>query len=263
MKPASRSDAPEADTTAAANGRVARLLALWHEAKDEAIAGEAMYITLREAILSGVLLPGERLGEEYLAKLFERSRTPVREAILRLEIERLAERSAGRGFVVGRITRDEVLEVYAVRGALDALAARLAAHGILPAELDQLRWLNGQLREAAAERDYARMLDLNMEFHEAVCRASRNALLLQFVRQIHDWVRRFPQSTFAYKGRAEAANDEHDQLIAALAKGDSERAEGLARAHMERAQQVRVTMLQDGPADPRAWSGRRGPRRLA
>lgn len=186
----------------------------------------------------------------------------MREAILRLETAGLTERSAGRGFVVGRITRDEVLEVYAVRGALDALAARLAAQGILPIELDQLRWLNGRLREAAGGRDYARMLDLNMEFHESVCRASRNVLLLQFMRQIHDWVRRFPQTTFAYKGRAEAANDEHDHLIAALASGDSARAEELARAHMERALQVRVTMLQDdGPAESRAWSGRRAGRR--
>lgn len=65
MKTVSRSASPAPDTTTAANGRVARLVALWHEAKDQAIAGEAIYVTLREAILSGVLLPGERLGEEY------------------------------------------------------------------------------------------------------------------------------------------------------------------------------------------------------
>jgi DNA-binding GntR family transcriptional regulator len=240
------------------NGRVKRLLALWHEAKSETVAGEAMYVTLREAILSGVLLPGERLGEEHLARLFERSRTPVREAILRLESEGLTERSTRRGFVVGRITREEVLEVYAVRGSLDALAARLAAHGILPVELDQLRWLNGQLREAAAKRDFARMLELNIEFHEAVCRAGRNALLLQFMRQIHDWVRRFPQSTLSVKGRAAAANDEHDALIAALEARDAEKSERLARQHMERALQVRIAMLQDGPDDGRQLSGRGG-----
>jgi DNA-binding GntR family transcriptional regulator len=240
------------------NGRVKRLLALWHEAKNDAVAGEAMYLTLREAILSGVLLPGERLGEEQLAKLFERSRTPVREAILRLESEGLTERSNRRGFVVGRITREEVLEVYAVRGALDALAARLAAHGILPAELDQLRWLNSQLRDAAAKGDFARMLELNMEFHEAICRAGRNALLLQFMRQIHDWVRRFPQSTFTVKGRAAAANDEHDELIAALEARNAELAEQLARQHMERALQVRIAMLQVGPDEGRSVSGRGG-----
>ena len=98
------------------------------------------------------------------------------------------------------------------------------------------------------------MIDLNMAFHESVCAASRNALLLRFVRQIHDWARRFPQSTFSYPGRAERANDEHDELIAALGAGDSERAERLARTHMERALQVRVAMLQDAPADSRPWT---------
>jgi DNA-binding GntR family transcriptional regulator len=225
-------------------GRVKKLLALWDEVKDESVAGEAMYVTLREAILSGVLLPGERLGEEQLATLFQRSRTPVREAIRRLESERLTERSNGRGFIVGRITRDEVLEVYAVRGALDALAARLAAHSILPMELEQLRWLNTQLRDAAAKEDFARMLELNMEFHEAVCSAGRNALLLQFMRQIHDWVRRFPRSTFSHPGRADAANEEHDELILALQQRDVDKAERLAREHMERALQVRIAMLQ-------------------
>jgi DNA-binding GntR family transcriptional regulator len=226
-----------------------RLLALWHKAKNNGVAGEAMYATLREAILSGVLQPGERLGEEQLAKLFERSRTPVREAILRLEIERLTERSSRRGFVVGRITREEVLEVYAVRGALDGVAAKLAAHSVLPAELDHLRWLNSELRKAATRSDYRQMIDLNLEFHEAVCSASRNALLLQFVRQIHDWARRFTHSTFSHPGRATAANDEHDELIAALAEGDSERAERVARKHMERALQIRVAMLQRTPKD--------------
>lgn len=233
------------------------MLALWQEVKNDGVASEAMYFTLREAILSGILLPGERLGEEYLAKLFERSRTPVREAILQLESERLTERSNRRGFVVGKITREEVLEVYAVRGALDALAARLAAHGILPAELDRLRWLNMQLRDATRDNDFARMFELNMEFHEAICKAGRNALLLQFLQRIHDWVRRFPQTTLSHKGRAAAANDEHDELIAALLERDAKKAEHLAQEHMERALHVRIAMLQDGPGTARPFSDRR------
>jgi DNA-binding GntR family transcriptional regulator len=251
---ASRADQRESTL---GNGRVKQLLALWHEARTDHVAGEAMYVALREAILSGVLQPGERLGEERLAKLFARSRTPVREAIRRLEAERLTERSSRRGFVVGRISREEVLEVYAVRGALDALAARLAAHSILPAELDQLRWLNTLLHEAAAEQDYARMLELNMEFHEAVCRAGRNALLLQFMRQIHDWVRRFPVSTLSFKGRAAAANDEHEALITALNDRDADQAERIAREHMARALQVRIAMVQNGLDGTRPLSARR------
>lgn len=224
----------------------ARLETLWHKSENEPVAAEAIYATLREAILSGVLPAGERLGEVQLAKLFNRSRTPVREAILRLESERLTERSARRGFVVGRITREEVLEVYAVRAVLDGLAARLAAHGILPTELDHLRWLNKRMKAAAEQQDFALMIDLNIQFHEAICRASRNSLLLNFMLQIHNWVRRFPESTFSYHNRAKLALDEHEELLKLLGRQDSDEAERLARAHMERALQVRVAMLQAG-----------------
>jgi len=221
-----------------------QLVNLWRKSENEPVVAEAIYSTLREAILSGVLLPGERLGEVQLATLFSKSRTPVREAILRLESERLTERTARRGFVVGRVTRDEVLEVYAVRGVLDGLAARLAAHSILPAEIDHLRWLNTRLREAGEKRDFELMLDLNIQFHESVCRAGRNSLLLQFMRQIHDWVRRFPQTTFSYPRRAENALDEHEQLLDAIARRDAAAAEQIAREHMDRALQVRIAMLQ-------------------
>lgn len=244
MPPTKRSPSTSTAVTPANGDRRRQLVALWKRSEDEPVAAEAIYVTLREAILSGVLAPGERLAEVQLANVFKRSRTPVREAILRLESERLTERSARRGFVVGRVTREEVLEVYAVRAAMDSLAARLAALGILPAEIEHLRWLNERLREAAGRQDYATMLSLNIDFHEGICRASRNSLLLQFMRQIHDWVRRFTETTFAYPGRAASSLDEHDALLDALEQRDSEAAERLARSHMERAMQVRVAMLQ-------------------
>jgi DNA-binding GntR family transcriptional regulator len=227
-----------------AGGRIERLAAVWQRFQHAQVAADAIHATLREAILGGILPAGERLAEVHLASLFNRSRTPVREAILRLESEGLTERSARRGVVVCTISRDEVLEVYAVREALDGLAARLAALGILPSELDNLRWLNSRMRDAAGREDFQLMLEINMEFHEAIARASRNSLLVLFIRHIHDWVRRFPDSTFAYPGRASNAVDEHDGLIRAIAEREYETAERLARSHMSRAMQVRILMLQ-------------------
>jgi len=208
------------------------------------VAAEAIYGTLREAILRGILPAGERLIEVPLAKLFNRSRTPVREGILRLESERLTERSARGGFVVGCISREEVLEVYAVREVLDGVAARLAAQGMLPPDLDHLRWLNSRMRDAAAQGNYQTMVGMNIDFHEAVCRAGRNSLLLQMMRNIHDWIRRFPDTTFAYSGRAMEAVAEHESLLDAISRRDAEAAERIARAHMMRGMQVRVAMLQ-------------------
>jgi DNA-binding GntR family transcriptional regulator len=221
-----------------------QLAALWKRSEHEPVAADAIYATLREAILSGVLAQGERLGEVKLADLFKRSRTPVREAILRLESERLTERSARRGFVVGRITREEVLEVYAIRVVLDCLAARVAALSILPGEVENLRWINERIRDASGHEDYTLMTNLNIDFHEAVCHASRNSLLLQFMRQIHDRVRRFSETTFSYPGRPQTALAEHEAILAALERRDPDEAERAARTHTERAMQVRIAMLQ-------------------
>jgi DNA-binding GntR family transcriptional regulator len=222
-----------------------QLLELWERSQHEPVAAEAIYGTLREAILRGILPAGERLTEVPLAKLFRRSRTPVREGILRLEAERLTERSSRGGFVVGAISREEVLEVYTVREVLDGVAARLAAQAILPADLDHLRWLNGRMREAADRGDFEPMIGLNIEFHEAVCRAGRNSLLLQMMRQIHDWVRRFPESTFAYPGRAKETVLEHEALLEAIERRDAEAAERIAREHMTTGMKVRIAMLQN------------------
>ena len=223
-------------------GSLSGIAELWKHFRDHHNAAEAVHMTLREAILHGVLPAGHPLGEIQLAEAFGRSRTPVREAILKLESEGLAERFPRRGLVVAQITREEVLEVYAVREMLDGLAARLAAQGILPNELDRLVWLNGRLRAATASGDAKAMVHLNIDFHEAICRASRNSLLLEFLRRVHEWVRRFEDTTMSFPGRGMEAVGEHDALIEALRARDSEAAERIARSHVSRARQIRINM---------------------
>jgi DNA-binding GntR family transcriptional regulator len=226
----------------------------WRRYRDHHNAAEAVYMTLREAIQHGALASGQSLGEIQLSDTFGLSRTPIREAILKLESERLAERSARRGLVVARMTREEILEVYAVREVLDGFSARLAAHGMLPAELDRLAWLNVRLREASLCGDAKAMIELNIEFHEAICQASRNSLLQEFVRRIHEWVRRFPDTTMSLQGRGLEAVAEHEALLDAIRARDPDKAERLARDHMHRAQQLRVKMIQTAASTARTAS---------
>jgi DNA-binding GntR family transcriptional regulator len=231
---------------------------LWRRFRGHHNAAEAVHMTLREAILHGVLPAGQQLGEIRLASIFGRSRTPVREAILRLEAEGLAARTARSGLVVAQITREEVLEVYAVREMLDGLSARLAAQGLLPNELDHIVWINDRLRMAAEQGDAKAMIDLNIEFHEAICRGSRNTLLQEFMQRIHAWVRRFENTTMSYGGRGLEAVAEHEVLIDALRSRNPEDAERIARQHMSRALQIRIAMMQapSGEGDtPLAASG--------
>jgi DNA-binding GntR family transcriptional regulator len=221
------------------------LRVLWQAHVGSGAAADAAYATLRKAILAGHLRAGDRLGEQQLAREFGVSRTPIREAIFRLEAEHFAVRLVRRGLVVRTITEGQVLEVYTVRAALDQLAASLAATHATAPDRARLQWLNEQLRTAAERGEHAYMAELNIQFHEALCEAAHNEMLLHFTRQIHDWVRRFGETTFSRPGRADAAVLEHQQIVDAVGRGDALTAGQLAGEHMSRAREVRLAMLRD------------------
>lgn len=215
---------------------------------DEALTGatsDILYRVLSEAIIAGVLPPGQRLTEEQLASLFEVSRTPVREAIVRLEAEHFAMRVPRRGLVVSQITPQEIIDVYTVRGAIDGLAAALAAEHATPADISTLSWVNEQFATAAHANDVRAMADLNLQFHEAIGKAARNSLLSNVMRQIHHIVRRFRSTTFTEPGRGLKSVEEHRAVIDAIGARDAARARKLAEAHMATARQIRIEMLND------------------
>lgn len=206
-------------------------------------AADTVHSALSDAILGRELPPGWRLSEERLATLFGVSRTPVREALTRLAESGLARRDPRGTLRVDPITAEKILEVYAVRRVLDGLSAYLAARAVTPLVTVELEELNHVMEEAAAADDYQLMAERNLEFHSAIARASRNQLLLRFVTEIHNWVRRIPTTTLSYEDRARSSVDEHRALIAAIANRDAERAEELAREHMSKAESIRIAML--------------------
>lgn len=211
---------------------------------------DAIHDAVAEGILSRVLPPGWRLGEERLASLFSVSRTPVREALMRLESESLAARNRRSGLVVADVSAEQILEIYVIREALDGIAARQAAHFHSPVDIAALRRINDQMAKAAHEAAYGRMATLNVEFHTALARASRNEMLQRFVEQVHQAVRRFKRTTFEEPDRAEEALREHAAIIEAVDAGDESTAEAAARGHMQHALTVRMAMeLERDPAD--------------
>ena len=248
--PTSRASRQGEEPTASA----AILDGLWERRDQDAAVSDAVYRTIREAILLGTLPTGARLGEEDLARRFNVSRTPVREAVLRLEAERLAERNSRRGLVVAGITSDEILEVYAVRQALDGLAARLAAESGRPSDIAQLRWLNDELRTVVGSGSLPEQQRINLAFHEAMYKAGHNAFLLELIRTAHDRVRRFPGTTLSQAGRPEAVVAEHDEIIGAIERRDGGQAEEIARRHMGQAMEIRIQQNREqarpgGPAN--------------
>lgn len=208
-----------------------------------------VYDRLREQIVSGQLPPGSLLVASKLATSLRASRTPVREALLRLAVEGLVVETHG-GLVVKELTEEEIMEIYEVRIPLEGLAARLAAMNATPFHLAQLQALHDKLTSASHSNkpSVEHLAALNVEFHRAICQAARNAFLLEFMSKIYYAVSRFRTTTFRYPGRLQEAVEEHAQLVEAIIARDQAKAEEISRKHMERAKEIRIEMYRQAQA---------------
>lgn len=202
---------------------------------------QEIYQVLRTAILGGILEQGQRLVEETLARDLSVSRTPVREALHRLETEGLVEGLPRRGVAVTRWSRKQLADMYAVREALEGLVARLASQSIESHELADLERINAEMAHVDTS-EANRLAQLNQEFHDVLVRATHNPLLQSIMRQIYDPFRRFRQTTMAYAGRPEAVLDEHRRIVAAITMRDADAAEREARQHMVKSLQTRFAL---------------------
>jgi DNA-binding GntR family transcriptional regulator len=204
---------------------------------------EAVFRSLCHALRIGFYRPGDRLREEEVAQRLKVSRTPVREALGRLMARGFVEPAGGRGLIVRTLDMAEVLELYAMREILEGAAARLAAQHASPPEIDALT----DLEEAFEARldDPAEMARLNRAFHETIFRAARNRYLDSALQELQDGIALLGPTTFSRAGRPATAVEEHRALIAAIAARDPDRAEKLARSHIQEALRTRLKLMQD------------------
>ncbi len=170
---------------------------------------------IAEAIVAGQLKPGERLIEARLAEQLAVSRSPVREALRRLALEGLVVGQPHRGFRVTSLSRDDVIELYALRAALEALAAKLAVRGATPAIVQRLGAIVESMRTAAHRGDIQRMAILDMSFHEIVGEASSNGRLIRILRSLRLQIRESIAINLIYDNPADVVA-QHEQLLAAL-----------------------------------------------
>jgi DNA-binding GntR family transcriptional regulator len=196
-----------------------------------------VYEKLCDAISEGRFAPGKRLGEEEIAKLFGVSRTPVREALLRLQARGLLTGGVGRSLVVAQLGMQQVLELYAMREILEGSAARFAAQHAGAADIALLRRLHKEFM--AAWKQPARLVPLNRRFHQAIYEAAHNRYLTQALNEFHDAFALLHSNTFRIPNRPRETNEEHIKIIEAIAERDPDRAEQAAREHIRLAQQTR------------------------
>jgi len=203
---------------------------------------EIVFESMREAILSGVLQPGERLMEIQLAEEMGVSRTPVREAIRKLELENFVVMIPRKGAYVAGVSSKDVADVFEIRSALEGLAAGLAAERITEDELEQMeRVLFYRANEG--ELDLEQIVKSDTDFHALVYKASRNDRLIQILENLREQIQRFRATSLAVPGRNKLALEEHRMIVEALRNHDSEEAQALAMAHIVTAENVMFDVL--------------------
>ncbi|MFI7616118.1 GntR family transcriptional regulator [Nonomuraea terrae] len=205
-----------------------------------------VYQRMRDDIVSGALAAETPLVEITLAAKYGTSRTPIREALRRLEQDGLVVR-ADRSMRVRARSPEEILEIYEVRISLEGMAARGAAERRTALDLAKLRRTAERMAEADTD-DPRAMADANRRFHEAVWAASHNATLLDLLTRLNDHLIRYPSTTLSHPGRWEEALREHAELVAAIERHDAAAATEVAERHMTKARDVRLLMYGDeGP----------------
>lgn len=197
---------------------------------------ELVFEALRQAILDGVLEPGERLMEVQLAEELGVSRTPVREAIRKLELAGFVVMIPRRGAYVADISLKEVSEVFEIRSALEALAAELAAERASEEELENLERLLVEIGKAIDSKDVDLLIELDTRFHDALFKASRNERLSQILSSLREQIQRFRTRTLSNPARMRVALEEHRRIVEALAARDGDLARRLATEHIESAE---------------------------
>jgi DNA-binding GntR family transcriptional regulator len=202
---------------------------------------DQVYQSLLDAISDGSLPPGARITQEEIAEQMDVSRSPVLQALRLLKKDGLVKDAPGRGVLVADLDPQWIGNLYQVRGALDTLAARLAAER--KATIDPAIISAG--RKAARGKDVKAMIDADIAFHMAIYKASGNPLIFE-TTQFH-WVhlRRVMGAVLQSAMQRESIWDEHEAMAKAIADGDVERAAGMSEHHATEARQNLVARLNE------------------
>ena len=206
---------------------------------------DELYEYLRRAILDGTLRPEERIVEQRIAKVASVSRTPVREALHRLEMDGLVI-TDGRGLVVVDHSVDEMAELCSVREELESFAARLGAVSRSELDLSTLEQMIRETGTATKSHNVPRLIELNHLFHETIWQTARNRYLARQLGLLRGLIeRRGEESTLTDKARQGEALEEHTAIYQAFADRDAEAAADATREHFRRAMALRLMRLRE------------------
>ena len=187
---------------------------------------------LKEAISSGKLSPGEPLAEAELAASLKVGPMALREAFRALEAQGFVTFRPDNEVIVSKPSREEIEDHYAIAGALEGLAARLAVERARPYELERLRELHQALKEACQERDISRYFDARNEFHRLIADMARNERLYRMLEQLRQDLQKTRPLTLRKPQRLESSMRDHDQILDAFIKKNPELAAAAVSRHL-------------------------------
>ena len=194
---------------------------------------DVVFNTLRQAILRGELQPGERLMEIQLAQRLGVSRTPVREAIRKLELEGLVLMIPRRGAEVAEITRQDLEDVLEVRAALEELAVKDACEHITDEQLQDLKKAANEFKRSLEGTDLVACAEADIHFHEIIYAATNNKRLVQMLNNLREQMYRYRMENLKDKRTYRTLVEEHDAIRRALKKHDKEKAGVAINVHIE------------------------------
>jgi DNA-binding GntR family transcriptional regulator len=205
-------------------------MALYPEEKRKNLY-EQVYFTIKNAIVSGEFAPGEKLKEMSLAKQLKTSRTPVREALRKLEKDGLVVFSPSQGVIVNKLSKEMVINLYECWSVLGGLAVRKATSVLSESDLILLEETLVLSEQYFAKGDMKRVVEKNTLFHDTIVQASRSKMLLDIMDQVRTHILRYRILTSSFGFRSTFLN-EHRDILDELIKRDAEKAEKRMREHI-------------------------------
>ena len=194
---------------------------------------DVVFNTLRDAILTGKLVPGERLMENQLAEKLGVSRTPVREALRMLELEKVVERVPRKGAQVLDMGEKDIVNILEIRSALEGLATSLACKKMSKETLQQLKNMEVDFERAVAENDVERFVDIDEDFHDLIFEATENDKLVQMFRNLRIQLYRYRMAQAKNDTSMSTIVAHHRSIIRAIENHDSEEGASIAQGHIK------------------------------
>ena len=194
---------------------------------------DVVFNTLRQAIITGEFAPGERLMEIALANRLGVSRTPVREAIRKLELEGLVVMIPRKGAEVAKITEKDLRDVLEVRSSLEELAAELAAERMNDEVKEKLEKALKEFEEAIESDDNAAIADSDVDFHDVIFEATGNARLIQIINNLREQMYRYRLEYVKDTEYHTVLLNEHRELAKAMVEGRKEDARKIMKRHID------------------------------